>query len=438
MSGEVAHEVTTGDGGWSATVPNGRWDVEVTHVGYEPMSHSNVLVAPGVDFSLNTSLAPLAAIHGTLRTSLGAPVAGATIVFSYREGGSPLHLPRTSTTAQGTYVLSNVPSGSAFLVVTLPSGRQFNVSIDVPPGETIEKNLTVPDGPQWLSGEVTIHGPHQGEATVTATAEGQTVDLPVIDGGFAAHLAHGHWVLQASFGGVSQRRDLMLSAQQAAREVFEFQAHPTRVLRVVDQAGKPVRMPVQCLANTFVTIAAFTNEQGVLDVPKESVRCTAGDEHVGGSIEMSPGDTPLTLTIASTHLTLAFQQQGQPFTGVCSVTLRNDLVEVAQLMSGGEVTIEVPANTAFRVIARCPEAIEQRVDSGNTPSRVTIDLGETWSGCVRSTSCPGERLRSFLSGRFWRAAWAAHWRVKRRAANSCERRFVPSSPRGATLPSARR
>jgi hypothetical protein len=192
---------TTTDGGGNYSLANvlvGTYTITAAANGYQTVSRQNVDVSPGVITTNNFVLTGFGTISGTVVSSAGVAIGGATVSYS---GGS------TTTAGNGAYSLSTVAAG-AYSVTAAASGfqtsTQANVSVTANVTTTLNFTLSNSGGGQGYS--------ISGAISPASIGSGASVALsgPILMQSAHGSAATGNSSATVSFGAASTAGDTIL------------------------------------------------------------------------------------------------------------------------------------------------------------------------------------------------------------------------------------
>jgi hypothetical protein len=191
---------TTTDAGGNyslAGVLVGSYTITAAANGYQTVSRQNVDVSPGVITTTNFVLTGFGTISGTVVSSAGVGIGGATVSYS---GGS------TTTAGNGAYSLSNVAAGT-YSVTAAASGfqtsMQANVSVAANITTTLNFTLSTSGGQGYsISGTI----------SPSSIGSGASVALsgPILMQSAHGSAATGNSSATVSFGAASAAGDMIL------------------------------------------------------------------------------------------------------------------------------------------------------------------------------------------------------------------------------------
>ena len=175
LSGSViASTMSDASGGYSVSVSENTYDIEVSKGGYASGSVSAFPIPAGRIVTLNFGLQLPGAIAGIVadaQTSL--PLQNVLIQASL--AGTVVGT--TSTALDGSYSISSLVAGSYVVTAVLTEYAPGVLTLAVSPGQTTQGSLTLLPDPGTIAGTVTNSTTHLGipEATVTVVRAGSSV-----------------------------------------------------------------------------------------------------------------------------------------------------------------------------------------------------------------------------------------------------------------------
>lgn len=164
-NGQVLREVETGNTGHyeMADVPPGEYGMVAVAQGWQP-ADAVVQVPPGQTVEKNFLLQPAGppdpgTIVGTVRgqTPDGQVPLGDAVVKLVKNGQV---LREAQTNPDGHYEMADVPPGEYGMIAMAPGWQPADGVVQVPPGQTVEKNFLLEPAPSFGSVAGTVYGQH--------------------------------------------------------------------------------------------------------------------------------------------------------------------------------------------------------------------------------------------------------------------------------------
>jgi hypothetical protein len=113
--------------------------VTATHSGYFALTKS-VTISSGTTSTLNFALATGGKVGGTVTSSAGAVIAGASVTIT---GGSIATTVNTTTNSSGVYNSNWIPVGTYTVTVSATGFTKQSKTVNVPTGTTATLNFTM-------------------------------------------------------------------------------------------------------------------------------------------------------------------------------------------------------------------------------------------------------------------------------------------------------
>ncbi|SDW98907.1 Carboxypeptidase regulatory-like domain-containing protein [Marininema mesophilum] len=241
----------------------GNYDVLVTDAGFQ-ISGGSISLSPGEVGELNFFLPPNpGTIVGTVTSSSGTPISGATIRVTDRNG---VFISSTLTDDQGSFLVNGLYPGDYNLDGLATGFQNSTIGVVILAGVTSSTPLTLQPSPGALQGTVT---PQTNGALVKVYTEDNIFLFTLVTdptGDFFIDLAPGAYILTASESGfITQRIGAVVRANETTTVEISLSPEPSSVRgRITDPDGIPVNQTVIRVIDLNETVlgTAFADSNG--------------------------------------------------------------------------------------------------------------------------------------------------------------------------------